>query len=44
MIYRFHHVHLLCSNFEDTIDFFTGVLGATLVNRQKFGGAETAPL
>lgn len=44
MIYRFHHVHLLCSNLEATIDFFTGVLGATLVTRQKFGGADGASL
>ena len=31
MIYRFHHIHLLCSNLEHTIDFFTQTLGAQLV-------------
>ena len=44
MNYRFHHIHLLCSNLENTIDFFTLVLGAKLVTRQKFGGADGASL
>ena len=44
MIYRFHHIHLLCSDLEKTIDFFTRVLGADLVTRQKFGGADGASL
>lgn len=44
MIYRFHHIHLLCSNLETTIDFFTRILGAELVARQKFGGADGASL
>ena len=44
MIYRFHHIHLLCSNLEHTIDFFTQTLGAQLVCRPKFGGADGASL
>ena len=44
MKYRFHHIHLLCSDLENTIDFFTGILGAELMTRQKFGGAEGASL
>lgn len=44
MNYRFDHIHLLCSNLENTIDFFTGVLGARLVARKKFGPADGASL
>jgi catechol 2,3-dioxygenase-like lactoylglutathione lyase family enzyme len=44
MIYRFHHIHLLCSNLEYAIDFFTEILGAKLVSRPKFGGADGASL
>jgi catechol 2,3-dioxygenase-like lactoylglutathione lyase family enzyme len=44
MIYRFHHIHLLCSDLENTIDFFNRVLGAELVARPKFGGADGASL
>jgi catechol 2,3-dioxygenase-like lactoylglutathione lyase family enzyme len=44
MIYRFHHIHLLCSNLDTTIDFFTQILGARLVRHQKFGGAAGACL
>ena len=44
MIYRFHHIHLLCSDLETTIDFFIGMLGAKLAARQKFGGADGASL
>jgi catechol 2,3-dioxygenase-like lactoylglutathione lyase family enzyme len=42
MIYRFHHIHLLCSDLQNSIDFFTGVLGATLVTLKKFGVADGA--
>jgi len=44
MNYRFHHVHLLCSDLEKSIDFFTNTLGAVLVTRKKFGGAPGASL
>lgn len=44
MIYRFHHIHLLCSDLEHTIDFFTQILGAKLAARPKFGGADGASL
>jgi catechol 2,3-dioxygenase-like lactoylglutathione lyase family enzyme len=44
MIYRFHHIHLLCSNLQNSIDFFTQTLGATLVTLKKFGTAEGAEL
>jgi catechol 2,3-dioxygenase-like lactoylglutathione lyase family enzyme len=44
MAYRFHHVHLLCSDLEQSIAFFTGVLGARLVTRKKFGTADGASL
>ncbi|GAB6908365.1 Glyoxalase/bleomycin resistance protein/dioxygenase [Desulfosarcina cetonica] len=44
MNYRFHHIHLLCSDLEKTIDFFTGILGATLLARKKFGAADGAAL
>ena len=44
MKYHFHHVHLLCSNLENTIDFFTGKLGASLVEHKKFGTADGATL
>ena len=44
MTYRFHHVHLICKNLEDMINFFTDVLEATLVVRKKFGTADGASL
>lgn len=44
MTYRFHHLHLICKDLETMIDFFTTVLGATLVTRQKFGTADGAKL
>ena len=44
MNYRFHHIHLLCSDLENTIDFFTRVFGASLVVRKKFGSADGASL
>lgn len=44
MTYRLHHLHLLCSDLEKTITFFTGTLGAALVERKKFGGADGASL
>ena len=44
MTYRLHHIHLLCSDLEKTLAFFTKVLGAALVERKQFGGADGASL
>ena len=44
MTYRFHHIHLLCSNLQNSIDFFTAIPGATLVTRKKFRNADGATL
>jgi len=42
--YSFHHVHLVCRDLEQMIDFFVEVIGAKLVKRRKFGNAEGAAL
>ena len=44
MTYRYHHFHLICSNLAHTEDFFTGMLGAKLIRRRKFGTADGALL
>lgn len=44
MTYRFHHVHLICKELEQMISFFTDVLNAKLVARQKFGTADGASI
>jgi catechol 2,3-dioxygenase-like lactoylglutathione lyase family enzyme len=44
MTYQLHHIHLLCSNLELMINFFTEILGSKLVERKKFGGADGATL
>jgi catechol 2,3-dioxygenase-like lactoylglutathione lyase family enzyme len=44
MTYRYHHLHLICSNLEETEKFFTDVLGAKLVEKRKFGTADGAML
>jgi glyoxylase I family protein len=44
MAYRFHHLHIICKDLEKMVTFFTKVLGATLVRRQKFGTADGASL
>ena len=44
MSYQFHHLHLLCSNLQNSTDFFTEILGATLVTLKKFGAADGAVL
>ena len=44
MTYRFHHIHLLCSDLNATIDFFTRFLGGEFVGFKKFGGADGAGL
>jgi catechol 2,3-dioxygenase-like lactoylglutathione lyase family enzyme len=44
MTYRIHHIHLICKDLERMIQFFTEVLQARLVARQKFGPADGASL
>ena len=44
MKYRYHHFHLICSKLEDTERFFTGMLGAKLIERRKFGTVDGATL
>ena len=44
MTYRFHHIHLICRNLDQMIDFFSKTLGVTLVERRKFGTADGAIL
>ena len=44
MTYRFHHLHIICKDLEKMITFFTEILAAKLVRRQKFGTADGASL
>ena len=44
MNYSFHHLHLLCSDLDNTIDWFSDKLGATLVVKKKFGTVDGASL
>ena len=44
MTYRFHHLHLICRDLENMIGFFTDALGARLLERKQFGGANGATL
>jgi catechol 2,3-dioxygenase-like lactoylglutathione lyase family enzyme len=44
MIYRLHHVHLICRDLEPMISFFVEALNAKLVERRKFGTADGATL
>lgn len=44
MKFHFHHVHLLCSDLENTITFFRDILGASLVTYKKFGGVDGATI
>ena len=39
MPFRLHHIHLLCSNLEQTEQFFIQRLGAQMEQRTSFGGA-----
>ena len=41
---KYHHIHLVCSDLEQTIHFFGDVMGATLMGRKKFGTADGAML
>ena len=44
MMVKFNHVHLISSNLEEGISFFTEVLGAELIVRRKFGTTDGASL
>ena len=44
MTYSLHHVHLICRDLEEMINFFEGTIGAKLVERRKFGTADGATL
>ena len=44
MTYRLHHIHLISSDLEKSITFFTENLGAGLVERKKFSGVAGATL
>jgi len=44
MIYQFHHIHLICRNLDQMIDFFSKTLGVTPVELRKFGTADGATL
>ena len=44
MKYRYHHLHLMCSNLNEMINFFTEIFGAELVARRKFRTADGATL
>ena len=41
---KYHHMHLICSNLDQSIHFFCDVMGATLTGRKKFGTADGAML
>ena len=42
MAYRLHHIHLVCSDLEKSLRFFTELLGGKLVDRRNFGKAPGA--
>ena len=44
MVYRYQHIHLICSNLDLMENFFTGALGAKVKERKKFGKADGASL
>ena len=44
MVFRYHHLHLVCSDLEVMIRFFVEDLGASIVCRRKFGTADGATL
>jgi catechol 2,3-dioxygenase-like lactoylglutathione lyase family enzyme len=44
MKYRFHHCHVICSDLDEMIGFFTGSLGAELIAKKKFGPSDGAML
>ncbi|MBM4314181.1 MAG: VOC family protein [Deltaproteobacteria bacterium] len=42
MEYRLHHLHLICSDLDKMIHFFTNTLGGKFVSFRKFGTADGA--
>jgi catechol 2,3-dioxygenase-like lactoylglutathione lyase family enzyme len=44
MTYQLHHIHLICRDLQTMIGFFTDSIGASLVERRKFGTADGATL
>jgi catechol 2,3-dioxygenase-like lactoylglutathione lyase family enzyme len=44
MGFKYHHIHLVCSDLEEMIRFFTEDMGAELVERRKFGESDGATL
>ena len=44
MSYRLNHIHLVCRDLQQMIDFFTENFNATLITMKKFGGADGASL
>jgi catechol 2,3-dioxygenase-like lactoylglutathione lyase family enzyme len=44
MSFRLHHIHLLCSNLEQTEQFFIQNLGAHMEQRTTFGEAQGSML
>ncbi|HDR15539.1 MAG TPA: VOC family protein [Desulfobacteraceae bacterium] len=44
MGYTLDHIHLVCRNLEEIIEFFTGNFEAELVGIKKFGGVDGATL
>ena len=42
MTYKFHHIHLICSDLDEMQNFFIETLGASLVARKIFGDVEGA--
>lgn len=44
MFYRYHHLHIICSNLDRMINFFTEILGAKLIEKRKFMEVDGAGL
>ena len=44
MPYRLNHIHLVCQDLKQMIEFFTENFGVTLIAMKKFGGADIAAL
>jgi catechol 2,3-dioxygenase-like lactoylglutathione lyase family enzyme len=42
MEYQLHHLHLICSDLDKMINFFTNTLGGKFVSFRKFGTADGA--
>ena len=44
MGYKLNHIHLVCRNLQQMIDFFSENFGASLITMKQFGGADGASL